>query len=88
MTATRSPEPARCQMVQMSAMSRNVMTPGSAMPGSAGRTGCEPVANTSFENGRRLSVRERDGARLRVDGGRAAAVAQRSRRDRATSARA
>ena len=30
-------------------MSRNVMTPGSAMPGIAGRIGCEPVANTSLE---------------------------------------
>ena len=28
------------------------MTPGSAMPGIAGRIGCEPVANTSLEKGR------------------------------------
>ena len=39
-------------MVQMSLMSRNVITPGSAMPGICGRIGCEPVASTSFEKGR------------------------------------
>ena len=39
-------------MVQMSLMSRNVITPGNAMPGSAGRIGCEPVANTSLEKAR------------------------------------
>jgi hypothetical protein len=41
--------PARCQIDQMSLMSRNVMTPGREMPSIGGLIGCEPVAKTSRE---------------------------------------